>query len=211
MEPSTQRIWRKYWYRALFVAWWLRFVPYVRLVGLNGSMMTGLLHEGSDIDFFIIAKRGHIFTARILSTTLVKLLGLHRTPHHVAGRICLNRYAADDYLQISPRNLYHAWVFHNLYPLAGEPYFARAFSRANRWMAVYGLSPQVPRPFWQLGFARIIQAVLEVLLHPWAAALERRAAAWQRNRAAHDTRVNHPESVVVLTDDELRFHLAKHV
>lgn len=209
MDPFLRTRWRRSWYRALFAAWWLRFVPYVRLVGLNGSMVTGTFTEASDIDFYIVVKRGHIFTARVLTTALVHILGIRRHGSYVAGRVCQNRYAADDFLEITPHNQYHARVFHNMIPLAGDAYFARAFVRANRWMAGYQQAPVARQPFWRPGLARLVQVGLEFVLTPFAASLEERCRRFQRQRAAQDPRVATPGSVVVLSDNELRFHLVK--
>ncbi len=204
------KLWHTRWRRSLWAAWWLRMVPYVRLVGLNGSLATGTFHERSDIDFFIVVKQGHIFTAKILTTLLVHILGIRRHGSHVAGRVCLNRFANEQFLDVTPHDAYHARVFHNLIPLYSSPVTYQTYIQANTWMQELGYpvtSHQIP--LGNVSLARLIQVTLEFLLIPCAPFLERYFMTWQQNRAARDARADEPGSVVILTPQELRFHLAK--
>lgn len=202
------RTWRKYWRRALWVTRLLRFVPFVRLVGLNGSMATGSFRKESDIDFFIAVEPGHIFLTRILSTIVIHVTGLRISDRHTAGRICPNRYATTDFLDITAHNQYHARVFHNLLPLYADPSVYKRYVAENSWMEVFGypvrIHPIVLRPS---GFTFLIQQCLEKILG--AAWLEIWAENTQRSRIAADTRAKAPGSMVVITSQELRFHLAK--
>lgn len=205
-----RKLWNKRWRRALWAAWWLRMLPYVRMVGLNGSMVTGTWHQGSDIDFFIVVRHGHIFTSKIITTMAVQLLGIRRHGSHVAGRICLNRYATEEFLEITPHNTYHARVFHNLIPLYSASVVYKNYMQANAWMEGLGypVSPhQVVLGAFSL--ARLVQGIFEFLLTPVAGVMEGYAMAWQQKRFEQDTRVKEPGSVVILTPYELRFHLAK--
>ena len=95
---------REYLRRAKLAAKVLRFVPFLRMAGLNGSLVRGEENVSSDIDFLIIAKRGRLYTARFFAIILVHLTGYRRYADKVAGRICLNCYLSDDNPDISPKN-----------------------------------------------------------------------------------------------------------
>jgi len=200
--------WQKYWRKALIAAWWLRFVPYVRLIGLNGSMATGSVHAESDIDFYIVTAPNHIFFTRALTTLLVHVLGMRRHGNYVAGRVCLNRYATTEFTEITPHDSYHARVFHNLIPLAAMPSVYGEYCRQNAWMANYGYSVRIHKTVMNIP---LIQRLGEWLLWPIAGFAEKFCQRWQENRAKHDARVSLPKSIVVLTQKELRFHLQKEV
>jgi hypothetical protein len=170
-------------------------------------MATGSFHAGSDIDFFIVVAEGHIFLTRILTTLIVHLLGIRRHGSHIAGRICMNRYAADSFLAITPANAYHARVFHNLIPLYAVQPVYETYLTENAWMEEFGYpivrhEPIFNRRLW-------LQRMAERGIDPFAPLLERVCAAWQRSQAQRDVRVQQEGSVVILTPQELRFHLAK--
>jgi len=198
--------WRKYWRRAFIGAWWLRFVPYVRLIGLNGSMVTGKVHPESDIDFYIVVEPGHIFFTRALTTLFAHLLGMRRHGEYVAGKLCLNRYASTDFTEITPHKLGDAQVFHNLIPLAARAEVYEKYVEENIWMKSFGYPVTIHQPLLKIPF---IQHFAEFLVTPFSGFAETFCQHWQENRAHHDARVTLPGSIVVLTAKELRFNLQK--
>ena len=202
-----QAIWKKRWRKAVFAARFLRHVPYVRMVGLNGSMVTGAMHPESDIDFFIVSEDGVIFLTKILTTIMTQVLGVRRHGNAVAGRVCLNRYATESFLKITPENEYHARVFHNLIPLYEQGNTYDEFIRENSWMKCEGYPVSYNKPV--LVGKSSIQQIVEVVLHPIRIFLNERCSAWQHNQADHNPKVHEPGSVVILTAQELRFHLVK--
>ena len=200
----------RFWRRALWVSYLLRLVPYVRLVGLNGSLVTGTAHSGSDIDFFIVLKKGRIFTGRFLVTTLVQMLGVRRHGPYVAGRICLNRYASTDFLVIGPPNQYHAQVFHNLIPLYATPEIYQEFLLKNSWMKSFAYPPHAHEIIWKFGgTALAFQRVGELVMDLCCFWLEPVLRNLQLDRLAGDERAHLPGSRVVISDQELCFHTLK--
>ncbi|HSI20115.1 MAG TPA: nucleotidyltransferase domain-containing protein [Verrucomicrobiae bacterium] len=202
------RTWMRYWRRAVFVAAVLRCVPFVRMVGLNGSMVTGTFRQQSDIDVYIVTKTGHIFLSRFLVTAVVALLGLKIRPNKEAGMICANRFAIEDFVEITPHDSYHARVFHNLIPLFVDGRAYQAFRAENQWMHEFGERLPLHQPALSRGMLSfLLQRLGELLL--WWPALERWAERVQRARVSSDVRARHPESKVVISSKELRFHLPK--
>jgi hypothetical protein len=180
------------------------------MIGLNGSMVTGTVTPESDIDFYVVLQKGRIFSGRFLVTVVTNLLGCRRYGDKVAGRICLNRFAVDDYLCIWDWNLYHARVFHNLIPLYASQKVYRKYVQENQWMSAFGYPVIVHRPpFTDRLWLRMWQWFWEFLLTPlfWISEPLLRRRQWARLRS--DERVNQPGSRVVISDRELRFHLTK--
>lgn len=203
-------LWRTFWFKGLLVAFWLRFFPYVRMVGLNGSMVTGHAKESSDIDLFVIVRHGRIYQTRIAVMLFLTLLGLKPRVDHEAGKVCLNRLASDRFLEITPHDEYHARVFHNLIPLFSKGRTYQQFRAQNRWMKEFGYPIQNHLPVWfDTPLSFVIRGVLEVLLLPFAWGAEKVSRRWQHARVAHDPRRHRPKSVIVLSDSELRFHISK--
>ncbi len=80
----------------------IKHLPFVRLVGLVNTAAFDMASLDSDIDFFIIAQRGRIFTVRLSVTGLIQLLGWRRHHRLVSNRICLSFYLTDDNLNLQP-------------------------------------------------------------------------------------------------------------
>lgn len=200
--------WLRYWRRAVFLSAFLRFVPFVRLVGLNGSMVTGTFRQKSDIDLYIVTEPGHIFLSRFLATTLIELTGLRIKPGREAGRFCPNRFAVSSFTEITPHDAYHARVFHNLIPLYADLTVYDAYCAANRWMHDLGeplkrhMPVLRPRPV-----SRAVQATLEWLVA--SPRLEQVVKRWQERRIRQSPEAQLPGSNVCISDQELRFHLPK--
>ena len=202
--------------RALRVAAWLRHVPFVELVGLNGSLATNTATADSDIDFYIVTTPGRLYTARILTIIATHLTGQRRYGTHIAGRICLNRFATRAGVTVTPRNEYHARVFSPLVPLFSLPGVYARYRAANEWMAQEHW-PVIPLPQWR----RDIQAIVSTkpIIRRWVEfflrgrmgdALENRLSAYQRERILRHGATYDPDSRVFIRAEEICLHIAKH-
>jgi len=129
---------RKYLKRAKVAGNILRFVPFLRLAGLNGSLARGTDHKNSDIDFLIIVKRGRLYSARFFATILIHLTGWRRHGKKIAGRICLNCFLPDDEPSVYPHLAESAEKVaksnRNLVVLVDEGGHEESFFAKNKWM-----------------------------------------------------------------------------
>jgi hypothetical protein len=200
----------RYWRRAVLVASLLRCVPFVRMVGLNGSMVTGTFHKGSDIDLFIVTSDGHIFVARALSALVILLSGLEIRPGREAGMICANRYAIESFVDITPHDIYHAQVFHNLVPLFVDGPAYIDYFEINQWMEMLGEPLTLHRPVLMHNPVTLIIQKLGELIFRWRV-IENYVERLQRARIARDWRSTAEGSKVRISEQELRFHVAKDI
>jgi len=58
------------------------FFPQIQMVALCNSRAMGEADENSDIDLFIIAKKGNLWTARLIVTFITVLLNVRRRNTH---------------------------------------------------------------------------------------------------------------------------------
>lgn len=188
----------------------MRFIPYVRMIGLNGSMATGGVNSGSDIDLFIVTKNGAILTCRSMTSLFVHLLGVRAHGSKKIGRLCLNRYAVSGYLTILDQNSYHARVFHNLIPLFSVGDCYSRYLEANLWMADFGY-PVVKNQvvFADTFFSMLAREFFEILLSPFILGIEEWLYSRQLARMKKDPLVRGGSTGVVISRKELRFHLTK--
>jgi len=121
--------------KARKVIYWLRLVPFIRMIAVAGRVGAKNSQNGSDIDLLIIFKHGKIFTGRFLSTVLVHILGQRRHKNKIANRICLNHFLSDDF-SVSVQDLYSSHSYAFIIPLYGGRIFYK-FMQSNNWIKKY--------------------------------------------------------------------------
>lgn len=110
----------------------LSHFPYVRGVGVSGSLSKQYADEGSDIDLFIITSAGRLWIARTLLHLLKKLTFLAQRQDW----FCMNYFVDEAALEIPERNVYTAIEIVTLLPMRGSAAFS-AFRRVNAWTDHY--------------------------------------------------------------------------
>lgn len=115
------------------ITWWLRFVPYVRMVGVTGRLAMKNGTARSDLDLLVVLKAGKIWTGRTLITIFLHALGLRRHGAKIANRVCLNYFITDESLEIATKDLFSANEYTFLYPLFGYKIFTQ-FQLRNAWL-----------------------------------------------------------------------------
>lgn len=106
--------------------------PYVRGVGISGSLSKNFADADSDIDLFIITKKDRIWIARTLMHCFKKLTFLVNRQHYY----CMNYYVDEHQLEIVEKNIYTAIEVATLIPIQGRDAFEE-FYAANSWAKAY--------------------------------------------------------------------------
>lgn len=115
------------------VVYWLRLVPFIRMVGVTGGLAMKNAHSQSDWDLLIVIAEGHIWTGRTLLTIFTQLIGKRRYGEKVINRICLNYFVTDASLEVITKDLFSANEYMFLIPLFGEDVYRR-FQVKNQWI-----------------------------------------------------------------------------
>lgn len=190
-------------------------VPFVRMIGVTGSLSLSHTRSASDLDLFFVVRAGRIWTARLLVVLVAQVLGRRRkwVDREAPDKVCLNHYIADDALVMDPaaRSLYTAVLYTRLVPLVGLDVWCR-WRDANRVWLRQWLMIQTP-PFVPsrhvvhlfgvvVWFQRLLEAVL---LEPLGAVVERWAERIQRRVISQHTTPGRSGRVAV-SAHELAFH-----
>lgn len=223
---------KKYFYRAVKIAYWLRYIPYVRAVFLTGSVARGEARKKSDIDFFIVTKPGRIWTCRVLVTLAIGIVGLRRTNTQIEGRICLNRYQTEINLEIKPHNAYHRRDYSQAICLLDLDDVEEKYRKANKWIKKFkthdfilrasNSESRSSRPAsLHSGQARTIiekslkytrkisETILSTKFGDW---IELKLKKYQQKRILSDPRtLAAPRGKIIATDQALCFHPQKHL
>lgn len=199
----------KHWHRAHLIAWYLQAVPFIRFIAVTGSLAYDIVKAHSDIDIFIVAKEGRIWTARACTLWFLKIIRQLRTAKRRSGMICPNRFASDGQLIIHPQNRYHAQDYTQMVPLFdyGEVY--DQFMAKNQWMTKFGFFK--PRRSTALVNSRtlaFIRRSVEWFLGGLAGdILEERLKIGQLRRIKLEyPDLNEANSSIAADDQEIRIH-----
>ncbi|PWT99002.1 MAG: hypothetical protein C5B52_11340 [Bacteroidetes bacterium] len=118
--------------KAYAIAAFLYKFPYVRGIGISGSLSKNFADEDADIDFFVITKKNRLWLARTAMHMFKKLTFL-------VGKqdwFCMNYYVDEDALLIEERNMFTAMELITLLPACGNGVMGRFFD-VNEWARDY--------------------------------------------------------------------------
>lgn len=185
----------------------LPYVPFVRMIGVTGSLAMKQSDTESDWDLFVVLKAGRIWTGRTLLTGFLHVIGKRRHGKWSRDRACLNYYVADDHLEISSRDLFSASEYRFLIPIVGEGTFRR-FERKNRWIAELkpNFHPTGLLPLWyrhESSAAPFIRGLLERIFD--SSSLESSLARWQKKKIEHNPKTRWEGARIEATDSTLIF------
>lgn len=117
-------------------------IPFIKMVGISGSVAMNNAKKDSDIDLIIITKRGRLWTSRIIVYLLFNFLRLPlRVPQSREQRdkLCLNIWLDEDNLKWNPkqRNFYTAHEILQIIPLINKKKTFERFLTENNWALDY--------------------------------------------------------------------------
>lgn len=194
--------------RARRVAQILRFLPFVRMAALTGSLSAKNSDPKSDWDFLIVLSGGRIWTGRAIVTGVLHLLGLRRHGKQVAHRACLNYWITDDALEITEHDIFGSEEYSLLIPFFGEETFRRFEAVNAGWISAF-------RPMFEPFSVRHVLAVsdtrysrttrmfFEKILS--SDLLERKLCTFQRSKILANPKTKWPGSRIEAMDTALVF------
>ncbi len=106
----------------------LQNFPFVRAVGISGSLSKNYADVKADFDFFIITRTNRLWLARTIMHLFKKLTYLTGHQHYY----CMNYYVDEDAFLLEEQNIFTAVELKTLLPVSGESYMQRFFA-ANPW------------------------------------------------------------------------------
>ena len=113
--------------------------PYVRAVGISGSVSKNCADENADVDYFIITKANRLWIARTL-LHLFKKISFTRNRNKY---YCMNYFIDEADLLIEEKNIYTATEIFTLMPIAGNGSMTKFFE-ANTWSYTYFPNRNLP-------------------------------------------------------------------
>lgn len=173
------------WFIYKFSLFLFSFFPQIQMVALCNSRAMGEADENSDIDLFIITKKGNLWTARFIVTVLSFLLGIRRRNTHwlekrspeyikrTKNKFCLSFFISEEVLslesiRLQPNDPYlDRWIY-TLVPLVNKNATYEHFMESNWVEPTY--SPV--NPSWRIfciklghifGFLSLFESIIKKL------------------------------------------------
>ena len=127
--------------KAKLFIWLFAWVPWVRLIGISGSVAMRNAEAGDDIDIFTICAENRMFLVRIIGLLILTIIGLRRKREvlHAPDKVCLNLFFSESDLGISPekQSEYTAHEVLQMKPVVAKRGSYRHFLHANGWVLHY--------------------------------------------------------------------------
>lgn len=113
--------------------------PFVRAVGISGSVSKNFADELSDIDYFVITKAHKLWIARTFLHLYRKLPFVKNRNQHY----CMNYFVDEANMVIAEQNIYTATELYTLIPIAGNDSM-KNFFECNSWSYDYLPNKNLP-------------------------------------------------------------------
>lgn len=113
-------------------------LPWVKFIGVSGSVAAMNANESDDVDLFVIASKNHLWTARFCLTVLSMIIGKRRgrTDQTFKDKLCFNLFFTEADLVV-PENKHTEYVAHEILqvvPIVNKDETYEQFLYANRWV-----------------------------------------------------------------------------
>lgn len=139
----------KYWKTFKRAFFFLKFIPFLRFVGVCNNLAINNVNQKSDIDIFLVADKNYIWLVRAFVVIILSITKLRHYGHHVAGKICLSFYVTEDNLNLEsiakkPYDIYLNYWVTQLVPVLDQNIYHK-FQEENLW--VQEMIPSFPGSF----------------------------------------------------------------
>lgn len=105
--------------------------PYVKAVGISGSLSKGYYDNESDIDFFVITQSNKLWICRTFLMLYKKIFLFNSRKY-----FCINYFISNNQLEIEEKNRFTATELKTLIPMQGKEVF-EDFYNQNNWIKGY--------------------------------------------------------------------------
>lgn len=115
----------------------LKAVPYVAMAAVCNSSAFSTCNEKSDIDLFVVAKKGRLYISRAFMNMFLRVLGARTYGKCVAGRFCLSFFVDEERLNLleiaKKKDVYLAYWIYKLKPVFDRGVLEK-FESENKWI-----------------------------------------------------------------------------
>lgn len=199
------------------VVCFLRFIPFIKMIAISGSIGYFNAKEDSDIDIFIIIKGGYVWLARFFITLSTHLSGKRRHGKKIKNRVCLNFYISDNAMDLEclayENDIWFAYWLLTVVPIFDLGIYGD-FYNSNKWvnkLAKNHIKHDVAK-YWKVNdniFSKNIRRFIELLLNSGFGRLFNsflKGVQLLKMKQNKNSKMNNGDNSVVVNDFMLKFH-----
>ena len=120
-------------YRKIF-----SLIPWIKAVGITGSVAAGTPTPTDDIDLLIITSPKRMWLSRLLLTAILNLINKRRKPNakpnQINNKFCLNMWLSQDNLTEANQDLYAANELARIIPILNRNQTYQQYIMSNSWL-----------------------------------------------------------------------------
>lgn len=111
-RKSREKQSKIFFWKATLIVWFLKFIPWIKLIGVSGGLAMGNAAKVDDIDLFTITSKNRLWISRLLALGFLSIIGQRRkvydTGRKLSGKLCLNILLEEDRLAQYKGDIYLA-------------------------------------------------------------------------------------------------------
>lgn len=138
---NRESVSKKHLSQVQLIAKVLKIIPWIKLVGISGSLAMENSTKLSDIDLFVITTRNRLWLSRFLILSLFAFIGKRRrreeTEVEAAGKFCLNLLLDEEAISLNRKDLYAAHEILQMKVIWDRDQMYSKFLSANEWVFKY--------------------------------------------------------------------------
>lgn len=112
LRIKKEKVSQKIMAQVKLIAYLFKVIPWVKMVGISGSLAIGNSDKNDDIDLFVVTQKNRLWISRLLLLLILELLNKRRKrgekSQNVAGKVCINLLLDSDSLAFSKKDIYLA-------------------------------------------------------------------------------------------------------
>lgn len=129
---------KKYLTQASLISFLFKLVPWIKMVGISGSLAIENVSEKDDIDMFIVTGSNRLWVSRLLLILILTIAGKRREKHistkKAQGKICINILLEESKLAQKNRDIYIAHEVLQMKVLWQKDGIYQKFLEDNMWV-----------------------------------------------------------------------------
>lgn len=214
-REKREKLAKKLWKKTKRYAYFMKCVPFIKMVAVCNNLSYNNPSKTSDIDLFVICEKNRLYLGRTLFTFWLHVLGIRRHHKKISGRFCLSFFITEEHMNLEDillrnHDIYLAYWLKTLRPIFGKKNYMRLLEKNKHWLKKY---------FYEQTFHydqiidhslifKIIQTSQEWFLNLTIAPfLEKLLKRWQQKRASKKAlKLNQSFPNVIISDTMLKFH-----
>jgi hypothetical protein len=115
--------------KAITVGRLISYFPFIKFVGISGSLSKGYADDKTDFDYFIITSKNRLWICRTFLHLFKKLTFLVGKQHC----FCMNYFVDESALEIEDKNVFSMYEITSLIPVYNSKVYSQ-FIQSNKWV-----------------------------------------------------------------------------